>query len=152
MLSKFFLRAAVTAAALTCSTGSASAENYDIMIAEFSFFPSVSYVQPGDTITFINDSGIDRELRSKNADWFIPDLADGASASIVVEEGWKNDFFSRIKGADNGGQDETGETVNVDDASIEMTNEELDAEPGTIRGALSYGQPPSEAVAPDSGS
>ena len=38
MLSKFFLRAAVTAAALTCTTGSASAENFDIMIMEMSFF------------------------------------------------------------------------------------------------------------------
>lgn len=105
MLSKFFLRAAVTAAALTCSTGSASAENFDIMIAEFSFFPSISYVQPGDTITFINESGVERDIRSKNKQWSISDLADGASPTITVEEGWKNDYLSRIKGSGNGGNE-----------------------------------------------
>jgi len=117
---------------------------------EFSFFPSVSYVQAGDTITFINNSGVDRDLRSKNAQWFIPDVADGAQASITVGEGWKNDYLSRIKGSGNGGQEATGEEVNADTASIDQSNEKLAAEPGTILGVLAFGQPPSEAIAPDS--
>ena len=150
MLSKFFLRAAVTAAALTCSTGSASAEDFDILIAEFSFFPSISYVQPGDTITFINESGVERDIHSKNKQWSISDLADGASPTITVEEGWKNDYLSRIKGSGNGGNEQTGEIVNNDLLDIEQTNEELQAEPGTILGVLSFGQPPVEAIAEDS--
>ena len=139
MLSKFFLRAAVTAAALTCSTGSASAENFDIMIAEFSFFPSISYVQPGDTITFINESGATRQIRSSNNDWVIPSLGDGAQISINIEENWKNDFLSRLDNATS--QSEIG---------TDLKNADLSQEAGTIAGVLSFGQPPVEAVADDS--
>jgi len=40
--------------------------------------------------------------------------------------------------------------VNNDLLDIEQTNEELQAEPGTILGVLSFGQPPVEAIAEDS--
>lgn len=147
MLSKFFLRAAVTAAALTCTTGSASAENFDIMIMEFSFFPSVSYVQPGDTITFINNSGVARDIRSRNAQWFIPDLAADASTSILVEAGWKNEYLSRITGAGSG-NDNTGSTdFNADGAIVDLSNDDaVVAEPGTIMGVLNFSGAPDEAT------
>lgn len=147
MLSKFFLRAAVTAAALTCTTGSASAENFDIMIMEMSFFPSVSYVQPGDTITFTNNSGVDRDIRSRNAQWFIPGLAVDASASIVVEEGWKNEFLSRIKGTGNGSDTgATGDSVSNDYLTTDLTDDPtLMDEAGTIMGILNYSGTPDSA-------
>lgn len=139
MLNKFFMRAAVAAVALTCTTGSASAENYEILVLEFSFFSSVSYVQPGDSLTFVNNSGIDRDVRSRNANWFITDLADGASASIVVEDGWKNEYMSRIKGAGNGSDNTTETDINLDDASIDYTGDDsVEAVPGTIMGILNY--------------
>ena len=148
MLSKFFLRAAVTAAALTCTTGYASAENFDIMIMEMSFFPSVSYVQPGDTLTFINESGVDRDIRSRNAQWFIPGLAVGASASIVIEQGWKNEFLSRIKGSGNGGNDGAdGEVVSNDYLTTDLSNDEAVVdEAGTIMGILKYSGAPEVAT------
>lgn len=144
MLSKFFLRAAVTAAALTCTTGSASAENFDIMIMEMSFFPSVSYVQPGDTITFTNNSGVARDIRSRNAQWFIPGLAVDASASIVVEESWKNEFLSRIKGTGSGNDTgATGDNVSTDYLTTDLSDDStfID-EAGTIMGILNYSGTP----------
>ena len=148
MLSKFFLPAAVTAAALTCTTGSASAENFDILSMEMSFFPTMSYVQPDDTLTFINESGVDRDIRSRNAQWFIPGLAVGASVSIVIEQGWKNEFLSRIKGSGNGGNDGVdGEVVSNDYLTTDLSNDEAVVdEAGTIMGILKYSGAPEVAT------
>ena len=87
-----------------------------------SFFPNISYVQPGDTVTFINMSGVTRTVEAENKIWSIDSLADGAQATITVEAGWKNESLSRIHGAD---------------------------EIGTIIGRMSYSSPPSDAVAED---
>lgn len=147
MLKNFFMRAAVTAAALTCTTGSASAENFDILIMEMSFFPSVSYVQPGDTLTFINESGVDRDIRSRNLDWFIPDLANGASASIVIEDSWKNEYLSRIKGSGNGETPTDTTETNADDSLVDLTGDEtVPNEAGTIMGVLNYSGAPDPVV------
>lgn len=133
MLSKFFLRAAVTAAALTCTTGSASAEEFRIMMMETAFFPDVSYVQPGDTVTFVNMSGTTRTIQALNNDWAIADMPDGAETAITVSQGWKSQYLSRLVG---------------DGVPTDLSNEQgLDQEEGTIMGVLSLSQPPRGSTA-----
>lgn len=149
MLSKFFLRAAVTAAALTCTTGSASAEQFQIMMMEQSFFPNVSYVKPGDTVTFVNMSGITRDIQARNGIWSIAGITDGAEATITVQEGWKNDYLSRIQGTGSGtiSGSSTNQALVTDTNAQDLTDEAgIDEEAGTIVGVFSFGEPPRDAV------
>jgi|GEM_PF-4839898 plastocyanin len=92
MLSKFILRAAVTAAALIWTTGSASAEQYRILMMEHAFFPDVSFVQPGDEVVFVNMSGETRDLAASDGSWVIAAMANGAEATLALTEGMPSDF------------------------------------------------------------
>ena len=95
MLSKFILRAAITAAALTCTTGSVSAEQYRVIITDFAVFPEVSYVQPGDTIIFENNSGVTRYAGTINQEWETEDIVEGQELAVLIEEGTPNEFYLR---------------------------------------------------------
>ncbi|KEJ88073.1 hypothetical protein [Sulfitobacter donghicola] len=110
MLSKFFMRAAITAAALTGTAGSASAEEYHVLMMEYAFFPEISYVQPGDTIVFENLSGSTRSVLADDASWLVADLADGSSAVLNVVEGMPNKYVSMVPG---GAGDEVDADGNV---------------------------------------
>lgn len=92
MLSKFILRAGATAVALTCAAGAASAENYRILMLDYAFFPEISYVLPGDTITFVNASGTTRTIEAQDAEWLIEDLADGGESTLAITQGMKNEY------------------------------------------------------------
>jgi plastocyanin len=100
MLSKFFLRAAVTAAALTCTTGSASAEQYRILMMEHSFFPETSYVLPGDEIVFVNMSGETRNLSAEDGSWAIAAMEDNSETTLQLVEGMPNKFTGLADGAE----------------------------------------------------
>ena len=100
MLSKFILRAAVTAAALTCTTGSASAEQYRILMMEHAFFPDVSFVQPGDEVVFVNMSGETRDLSADDGSWVIAAMANGAEVTLALVEGMPSSFSGIAPSAD----------------------------------------------------
>ena len=100
MLSKFFLRAAFTAAALTCTTGSASAEQYRVLMMEHAFFPDVSFVQPGDSIIFVNMSGETRDIVASDDSWTIEAMANGAEVTLELVEGMPSAFTGLAPSAD----------------------------------------------------
>lgn len=108
MLSKFFLRAAVTAAALTCTTGSASAEQFRILMMDYAFFPEISYVQPGDVVIFTNSSGQTRDVAAEDGSWAFEGMADGSEATLNIVPGMPNRFGSFVQGGAGDAVDENG--------------------------------------------
>lgn len=144
MLVKFILRAAATAAALTCASGPALAENYDVLIMDYAFFPEISYVKAGDTMTFINMSGITRSVETRDNSWATTEIIDGASVTVSVVAEMTNTFITRLDGVGGNGINDGGAggaDVNVDQVvDTELTGQ--DAEEGTIIGRLSFGNAP----------
>lgn len=138
MLNKILMGAAVSAAALTATAGSTAAENYQILMMDYAFFPEISYVQPGDTVTFVNMSGITRVIEAKNGSWSTPEIADGGEATISIEQGMMNTFKTNIDGV--GGDDVT----DVSDGTEGVDGQT--AEEGTIIGNLNFSAPPTIAT------
>ncbi len=108
MLSKFFMRAAFSAAALAGTAGSASAEEYHILMMDYAFFPEISYVEVGDVIVFENISGGTRTVLGHDALWEIADIADGSSASLTIVENMPNKFLSNVPGGEGDEVDADG--------------------------------------------
>ena len=120
MLSKFILRAGATAVALTCAAGAASAENYRVLMLDYAFFPEISYVTPGDTITFVNVSGTTRTIEAQDTEWLIEDLADGAESTLAITQGMKNQY-STVAVGDEGTEVVIGK-LNFSGAPNEISN------------------------------
>lgn len=99
MLSKFILRAAVTAAALTCTTGSASAETYRILMMDYAFFPEISYVQPGDVVIFENISSSTRDVTAQDGSWIVASVGAGGETSLTITQDMPNKYLSLVPGA-----------------------------------------------------
>jgi plastocyanin len=100
MLSKFMMRAAITAAALTCTTSSASAEQFEILMMENAFFPEVSYLRPGDEVIFINQSGRTLNVAAEDGSWEVATVSDGMQASLMIIEGMPNQFGALVPNGD----------------------------------------------------
>lgn len=110
MLSKIFMRAAIAAAALSGTAGSASAEEYRILMMDYAFFPEISYVLPGDVVIFENISGSTRSVIAGDASWIVADLEDGSTTSLTIAEDMPNEYISLVPG---GSEDEVDEDGNV---------------------------------------
>ncbi|MEH6644700.1 hypothetical protein [Sulfitobacter sp.] len=100
MLNKILKGAAAAVAALTFTAGSSAAENYRVLMMGQAFFPDVSYVQDGDTLTFVNMSGISRTISADDGSWSTPELSDGAEATISVIRGMANIFQFQLEAVD----------------------------------------------------
>lgn len=64
-----------------------AAKDQLVIIAEFGFFPQVSYVKPGDLVHFENTSGVQHELvgtRNGNHEWTVTVPADTTVTLTVV--------------------------------------------------------------------
>lgn len=104
MLTKFILRAAVAAAALTFSASTASAEQYRVLALEGAFFPEISYVQPGDQVTFVNMSGVSLEVAGANDSWSLPSISDGGETTLLITADMPNKYFAlgtAVEGGNN---------------------------------------------------
>lgn len=110
MLSKIFMRAAIAAAALSGTAGTASAEEYRILMMDYAFFPEISYVLPGDVIVFENVSGSTRSVIADDASWIVADLEDGSTTSLTIVENMRNEYISLVPG---GSEDEVDADGNV---------------------------------------
>lgn len=96
MLNKLFLRAAATAVTMTFAAGPASADNFQILMMDYAFFPEISYVKPGDTVTFVNMSGATREIEAEGGEWEVTALADGAEITFPIVEGMSNIYQTQV--------------------------------------------------------
>lgn len=108
MLKTYRARAAFAAAFLTCAAGPAVSENFDILMMENAFFPEVTFVQPGDTITFVNMSGLPRNIAATDKSWDTENIMDGGSLTVTVSSEMSSEFKLSVKGAAN---DDSGTAV-----------------------------------------
>jgi plastocyanin len=92
MLTKYILRVAVAAAALTFSAGASAAEQYRIMMMDEAFFPEVTYLTEGDQVIFVNMSGETRNIAAADESWTVTDLGDGAEAAVTVTQGMSESY------------------------------------------------------------
>ncbi len=99
------LKTAKFAAAFALGMATAAqAEDHTIVVTGFSYFPAVTYVLPGETVTFVNESGEEQTVVGKDAGWVVGPLADGADGSLTVTEETELKFFSAYQNCENGNE------------------------------------------------
>lgn len=84
-----YLCAAVFAGAASL----AHAAEHQIMLVEHGFFPEVSYVSVGDTVTFVNTTEIGENVLASDLSWEVPTIASGGSRQITIQENMVMSFI-----------------------------------------------------------
>ena len=96
------------AAALVMASA-AQAEEHVVVLTGFSYFPSVVYVNSGDSVRFQNESGEEQTVVAKDADWIVGPLQNLAEGTLILTEETELRFYAAYGGADcaneNGGED-----------------------------------------------
>jgi plastocyanin len=84
-----YLCAAVFAGAASL----AHAAEHQIMLVEHGFFPEVSYVSIGDTVTFVNTTEVSENVLARDFSWEVPTMASGGSQQIIIQEDMLMNFI-----------------------------------------------------------
>ncbi|MBY5934203.1 hypothetical protein KUV51_14435 [Tateyamaria omphalii] len=79
-------------ATLTTATAVSAAE-HEILILPDAYFPSILYIDDGDTVKFTNLTGSEHNIIAKNSSWTIGPIADQASFTMVMEQGTQTTFY-----------------------------------------------------------
>ncbi|MGB7317895.1 MAG: hypothetical protein WBC85_08015 [Planktotalea sp.] len=72
------------AVAATSFASTASADNLNILFVDGGFFPEITYLQPGDTATFINETETSITAEASDQSWTTGLLAQNASYILSV--------------------------------------------------------------------
>lgn len=121
------------AAVLTTGLSTAAhADEHMIVLTGFSYFPAVTYVVPGDTVVFINESGEEQTVVGKDAGWVVGPLTNEEEGVLVVTEETELKFFAAY-------QPEEEET---DDTAAEDDEDYGDYEDAPIRAEITFETPP----------
>lgn len=83
----------VAVAALMSSATFVAAEEHTIFFLGDGFFPEVSYVKPGDTVRFINNSTATMNIVSADEAWSVGPVAVNASGTLDVTGNTVLQFF-----------------------------------------------------------
>lgn len=79
-------------ATLTAATAVSAAE-HEVLILPDAYFPSVLYIDEGDTVKFTNLTGTEHNIVSKHASWALGPIADQGSVTMIVEQGVQTTFY-----------------------------------------------------------
>lgn len=149
MLPRNMLTAGVLSLAMA---GPALADEHIVIVTGFSYFPSITFAQPGDTVRFVNQSGASETVVGRDTGWVIGPLADLEEGELVVTEETELAFFSAYNdcadsptGCSDGG--DTGSDPTAGDAGSGDpygTYEEAD-----IKAEISFEEPVLEATQTD---
>lgn len=165
MLPKKFLTAGALSLAMA---GPALAQEYNehiVIVTGFSYFPAITFAQPGDTVRFINQSGDAETVVGRDTGWVIGPLQDQEEADLVVNEETELAFFSAYKDCTNGADssdDNCGlgnDTASTTTGDQTITNDQGDEvqdpygtyEEATIKAEISFDAPILEADQSDDG-
>mmetsp|Transcript_22396 Transcript_22396/g.35979 ORF Transcript_22396/g.35979 Transcript_22396/m.35979 type:complete len:116 (-) Transcript_22396:2411-2758(-) len=91
---KHAITALAAMASLTIGTTAAATE-HSILILPDAYFPQVTYIEPGDTVRFINASGSNQSIVAKNNDWTLGPIAPDAAVTVVIETGVQKTFYNK---------------------------------------------------------
>lgn len=81
------------AAVFACAASLANAAEHQIMLVEHGFFPEVSYVSIGDTVTFVNTTEIGENVLARDFSWATPTMPSGGSYQITIQENMVMNFI-----------------------------------------------------------
>jgi plastocyanin len=84
------------------------AAEHQILVLPDAYFPQTSYVTAGDTLVFLNESGIAITVISADEQWTTGTLANNQSSTITVVAGMTTDFFHEGVVDENGDPAVTG--------------------------------------------
>lgn len=98
MLPKHFLSAGALSLLMAAP---AVAEEHVVILTGFSYFPSVTYAQPGDTVRFVNQSGDEETVVGRDVGWVVGPLQDQDEGTLVVNEETELAFFSAYTACDD---------------------------------------------------
>lgn len=115
----------LAALVMLTSATAAAAEEHVILYLGQAFFPSVTHIQPGDTIRFVNSSGQATQIAGENSDWSVGPLSPNQEQVIPVASGMSETYFA----TQPEGEDE--DEVDADD-----TTDDVNAV--TVEGALTF--------------
>ncbi|UWR23221.1 hypothetical protein [Sulfitobacter sp. S190] len=95
MLNSFRAGAAVLAAATTLIASSSmarEAQTHNILVFGTAYFPDITFVQPGDTLTFINEADVPHTVATGEEGWTTGEIPVAGAVSVLVEEDMQTTF------------------------------------------------------------
>ena len=98
----------MAAAAFSFLSTPAGAEEHIILIMPDAYFPAKSYVVPGDTLRFINETESSVTVVSADGAWSTGNLSVNSEASVGVSQGMSRDFYHEGVFDENGDPAVTG--------------------------------------------
>lgn len=123
---------AAAALALGLSLASAQAAEHEVAIVAEGFFPEITYVQPGDTVTFVNADTAPRRVFGDEFTFSSDPLYENEAFTMNIVSDMPNQFYGRTGTED---LDNNAEAVDLADT---------DGEGRPMRGVLSFAPPPLE--------
>jgi len=72
----------------------ASAADYEILILPNTYFPETTYLDPGDSVVFVNTSGDEHTIVADNEAWTIGPLQPGETYSLVIDSEIERTFHN----------------------------------------------------------
>ncbi|MEP4198623.1 MAG: hypothetical protein ABJL99_23620 [Aliishimia sp.] len=97
------LKKVATASALSLAIAApVAAEEHIVVLTGFTYFPNVTYADPGDTIRFVNESGEEETVVGRDTGWTVGPLADNEEGTLVITEETELAFFSAYTPASGG--------------------------------------------------
>ncbi|MFL4468405.1 hypothetical protein ACERZ8_00425 [Tateyamaria armeniaca] len=83
-----------TVAALSVAT-SAAATEHTILILPDAYFPQITYLDEGDSVRFVNMSGLEHNIVAADAGWEIGPIPDQGEAVLEVDSVGEKSFFNK---------------------------------------------------------
>jgi plastocyanin len=71
----------------------AAPNEHTIMVLDESFFPTVTYAQPGDVIHFVNASSAEQSIVAQDDNWSVGPIAVESEETFTVFADMQNDYF-----------------------------------------------------------
>ena len=144
MVKKLFLAGA-------CALGlnsAAHADQHVVVLTGFSYFPAITYVDAGDTVIFVNESGETQTVVAKDSGWTVGPLDNEAEGALVVQEDTELLFFAayceeeNVDAAGNCGQGIAGgndQTADGSDTSVDTPDDTYGSYEGApIKAEISF--------------
>lgn len=121
---------AAAALALGLSIASAQAAEHEVAIVAEGFFPEITYVQPGDTVTFVNTYNMPRQVYGDAFTFHSSTMDETESFSISIVAGMPNEYYGRSGNSD------------LDTDGDPAAQADTDGDGSPMRGVLSFAPPP----------
>lgn len=121
-MSLMMRKTTLAAAAMLVSATAATAEEHVILFLGQAFFPSVTHIDAGDTIRFVNSSGKATQIVGENSDWSVGPLAVKQELTIQAASGMSLTYFATDpEGTDEDVADADDTTDDVNTITVEGT-------------------------------